>query len=162
MGVEVVLHGDQRIRKGGSLLWIPGGLLDRQLILPRVHRGQQSNQREQAEQGGRDAHNRPVGPLALRLHAEMRSSFVESDFHLPTPGKPAHDWLGGNAEIGTQQRWRLEPLLGIADDHPPDRHGGGFARHWTGASLPYENGPMPCSLVFITQGLPLINFGERQ
>ena len=120
IGVKILLHGAEGIRKSRPLLEIPSGLLNRQLILAGMDIGEQGDDREEAEQSRCDAQNGKISPLALGLHAEMSSSLVEGDFHLPAPWKPLNNFLGGDGEIRAQQGLRLEPLLRIADDDPAD------------------------------------------
>ena len=84
-----MLHSGQRIGKGWQLLDVPSGLLDRQVVFPSMHVSQQSDYREQTQQGWRNAQDRQVGPLSLGLHAEVGPGFMESDFDLPTSWEPS-------------------------------------------------------------------------
>ncbi|WP_342669137.1 hypothetical protein [Belnapia moabensis] len=54
----------------------------------------------------------------------MRSGFLEGDFQLPALDEPAQDLIGRAVQVGAQQGLRGELLLGIADQHPADRHDG--------------------------------------
>ena len=118
-----MFHSAECIGKSWQFLYIPGGLLDGQLILTGMYIGQQGHDREQAEQRRGHTQDGEVRPLTLSLHAEVSADFVERDFHLPTLWKPFHDLLGGNGEIGAQQGLGLELLPWVADDDPTNGHG---------------------------------------
>ena len=54
----------------------------------------------------------------------MRTGFLEGDLHLPASHEPSHDPCRLPRRVGTKQRLGREAVLGIADQHPPDRHDG--------------------------------------
>ena len=76
-------HERQRIRKSWQWLAVPGGLSNLDLAFYSMRIGQQSYQREQAQQSWCGASDGPIRPLALGLYAKMISDFVERDFQLP-------------------------------------------------------------------------------
>ncbi len=65
-----------------------------------------------------------VRPLPLRLDAEVGSGFGEGDLDAPAAHEPGYDLCGILRRVGAKQRLRLEAMLEIADQHPPDRHDG--------------------------------------
>ena len=84
--------------------------------------GEQGHDREQREQAGRGAGDRPVRPLPLGLDAEMVAHLAEGDLHLPALDEPADDLQRVAGGIGAQQGLRVEAALGVAQQHPADRH----------------------------------------
>ena len=79
---------------------------------------------EQGEQGGRDAADRQVRPLALCLAAEVGADLVERDFRLPAQHEPRDDLLRGRSEVGAEQGLGGEHAAGVADEDPANGHGG--------------------------------------
>src|SRR5215212_5791425 len=94
----------------------------------------QGHDREQREQAGRRAGNRPIRPLALGLDAEMVAHFAEGDFHLPALDEPADDLQRLASGIGAQQGLRVEAMLRIAQQHPTDR------QDWQASMAPDRGG----------------------
>ncbi|MDF2975195.1 MAG: hypothetical protein K0R61_5645 [Microvirga sp.] len=80
----------------------------------------QGHDPEQCQQAGRGAGDRPIGPLALGLDAEMVTHLAERDLHLPALDKPADDLQRLAGGIGAQQCLRVEAVQGIAQQHPTD------------------------------------------
>src|SRR5574337_853407 len=118
------LPSDQRqgITKSGPVLVIPSGLSGGQLAPTRMPMGQQSHQREQAQQGRGSAHDRPGGPepkapygLALGFDAQVSTHLVQRDFQLPSENEPLHDLHGLDVQVRAQQGLGLEFAFGVPD-----------------------------------------------
>ena len=62
--------------------------------------------------------------LPLRLDAEMGAHLLESDLDAPAAHEPGHNLHRVSRKVGAEQRLGLEAVLGIADQHPADRHDG--------------------------------------
>jgi len=58
--------------------------------------------------------------LPLSFDSQMRNHFMESHFHSSAQDEPLQDLLWLHGQIGTEQRLRFEPSLGIADQLPAD------------------------------------------
>src|SRR5947209_12780483 len=94
------------------------------------------DQRKEREQGRGGAQDGKISPLTLRLHAQMSTDLMKSDFHLPSQNKPLQDGLGPSLLIGAQECLGIELPLRVSNEHPPDRDGrqsavipdSGFAR----------------------------------
>lgn len=65
--------------------------------------------------------NGVVRPLALSLDAEMVAHLAEGDLRLPALHEPANELQGIASRVGAEQGLRVEAVLGIAQQHPPDR-----------------------------------------
>jgi len=80
--------GGQGVAEGDVPFAVPtGGSYDEglgamQIISP------ERDESEEAEQHGRCSRNRLIGPLTLRLNAEMPSDFSEGDLNGPAPNEP--------------------------------------------------------------------------
>src|SRR3954447_15030560 len=85
-------------------------------------RGEQGYEGEQREQAGRGARDRPVGPLALRLDAEVVAHLPEGDLHPPAADEPADDPQRVARRIGAEQDLGVEAAPRVAQQHPADRH----------------------------------------
>ena len=83
---------------------------------------QEGDEREETQQERRGARHGAITPLPLGLDAEMAPRFGEGDFHLPALDKPAHDLRGRLTGIGARERDGIEVAVGIANEHPSDRH----------------------------------------
>ena len=57
-----------------------------------------------------------------RLHAEMGASLLEGDLDAPTLHELGHDPHRLAAQVGAEQGLGCEAVLGIAHQHPSDRH----------------------------------------
>ena len=68
---ELPPHRGKGIGKGWPRFVVPSGRADGRAGAGVEARGEQRDDREQREQAGRGAPDRPVRPLALRLDAEM-------------------------------------------------------------------------------------------
>src|SRR5260221_6342734 len=79
------------------------------------------DQRKESEQCRGGTQDGKVGPLPLRLHAQMSADLMKSDFHLPSQNKPLQDGLGTSLLIGAQKRLGIELSLRISNEHPTDR-----------------------------------------
>ena len=108
---QFLSHERQCIRKSWQGLAIPGILPDRDLAFLGMRIGQQSHQREQAQQGRCGASDGPIRPLALGLHAEMVSDFMKSDFQLPAHHEPFQDLFRFFVQVRAQQGLRFELAL---------------------------------------------------
>ena len=86
--------------------------------------GRQGSPREQPEEGWCGAGNSQVRPLALRLHSQVRTDFLEGDLQLPAQHQPFNDSRGSSIEIGARQRLGLEFPQGITYQDPPNRDWG--------------------------------------
>jgi len=112
------------IAEGAVRLGVPGRgpgrerLSDGQIVRP------ESDEREQAEQRRSGAHDREVGPLALSFDAKMGTAFLERDLELPTRDEPLEDIDRSGIEISAEEGLRCKLAARIADQQPPDRHGG--------------------------------------
>ncbi len=78
------------------------------------------DQRKESEQCRGGAQDGQVGPLPLRLHAQMSAYLMKGDFHLPSQNKPFQDGLGLSLLIGAQKRLGIELPLRVPNEHPPD------------------------------------------
>lgn len=58
---------------------------------------------EEAERRRGGAHDRKLGPLALRFDAEMSAGFLEGDLALPARDEPLKEIDGIGVEIGTEK-----------------------------------------------------------
>ncbi len=71
------------------------------------------DQRKEREQRRGGAQDGKVGPLPLRLHAQMSAYLMKGHFHLPSQNKPFQDGLGLSLLISAQKRLGIElPLAG--------------------------------------------------
>ncbi len=66
------------------------------------------DQRKEREQGRGGAQDGKIGPLPLRLHAQMSTDLMKSDFQLPSQNKPLQDGLSRSLLIGAQKRLGIE------------------------------------------------------
>jgi len=82
-GPQGAAHEGQGVGERRVVLGVPGCLSDgarpgRDLVV-----GQERDEGKQAQEGGRDAADGPVRPLALRFDAEMVAHFMEGHFNRP-------------------------------------------------------------------------------
>src|SRR5215218_10270719 len=84
----------EAVGKGRPRLVVPGAGRDLEPGTAGEARGQQGDDREQAEQAGRGAGDRLVRPLPLGLDAEVVTHLAEGDLQLPALHKPADDLHG--------------------------------------------------------------------
>src|SRR5512135_161544 len=82
------------------------------------------DQRKESEQCRSGAQDGKVGPLPLRLYAQMSTDLMKGHFHRPSQHKPLQDSLGTSLLISAQQRLRIELSLWVPNKHPTDRHRG--------------------------------------
>src|SRR5688500_13616321 len=115
---ELPADSGKGVSKGRAPLAIPSVGADGRAGTTIKARGEQGHDREQREQAGGGAGDRPLRPLALGLDAEMVAHLAERDLHLPAPDVPADDLQRVASGIGAQQGLRVETLLRIAQQHP--------------------------------------------
>ncbi len=94
----------QRIGKGGQGFGIPSGLSNRKRLPLQQLLGKNGDERKQTEQSRSGAQDRQIRPLALGLHAQMSTHFMEGDFDRPTQNKPFDDLESIGLLLGTEQR----------------------------------------------------------
>src|SRR4051794_2772415 len=112
----------ERVREGGLWFEVPRGCCDPPALAGREPRGKEGDNREQRQQAGGRARDGPVGPLPLRLDAEMSARLLEGHLDLPALYEPFDDLGRVLCEIGAEQRLGQEAMLGVADQNPSDRH----------------------------------------
>ncbi len=117
-------HGGDGIAEGTVRLGVPGSGRGNQRCFGGEVVRPESNQREQAKQRRGGAHDREVGPLPLGFDAQMGTSFLKGDFHLPARDEPLEDIDGGGVEIGAEEGLRWEFTARIAHQQPANGHWG--------------------------------------
>lgn len=80
--------------------------------------------REQPQQRGRCASDRRIGPLALRLQAEMTADLLERHLHRPATNEPREHLQGRGRLVRAQKGFRGELRKRIPHQYPADRHDG--------------------------------------
>ena len=93
-----------------------------------LHEGQHApldvrHQREEAQQRGRGAQDRPVRPLPLGLHAQMLTDLVKGHFRLPAQHEPLDNLHRVHLQVRAQKRLGLEVAFRITNEHPADWQG---------------------------------------
>ncbi len=125
MAPQVTPHHRYCVREGRTLFGLPRRTSHREfLLLDQVCR-QQTHHRVERKERRRGARNRFVRPLALRLHAEMRSRFFKGHFHCPAPDKPFQYLLWFDLQVCRHERLRLELFFRITHQDPAN----GYCRH---------------------------------
>ena len=79
---------------------------------------QQSDQREQTQQGRCSPCNGQVRPLALGFKSQMRPSLLKSDFDIPAHNVPGQDLQGRRRLVCREKGFRFEFVQGITHQHP--------------------------------------------
>jgi hypothetical protein len=79
------------------------------------------NERKQPEQRRRRPRDGEIGPLPLRLDAEMRAAFLKRRFDGPTMDEPSENLDRRRVETVAQESLRIEHAGGIAHEHPTHR-----------------------------------------
>ena len=64
-----------------------------------------------------------IRPLALGLHAQMRSHFLEGDLQLPAQHKPFQNLRRFHGQVSAQQSLCGEFALGVPNQDPAQGHG---------------------------------------
>src|SRR5262249_57359610 len=73
--------------------------------------------------GRRGARNGALGPLALRLDAEMSAHFPEGDLELPAQREPADDLQRIGSEVSAQHGLGGELPQRVTDEDPANGNG---------------------------------------
>lgn len=117
-----IAHGGLSIGESRARFGVPRGGRDPLPLVDREPCSQQRDDREQGEQAGRGAGDGLVRPLPPRLDTEMGARFLEGDLNGPATHEPSHDLRGLAHRFGAEQGLRCNAALGIAHQHPSDRH----------------------------------------
>ena len=96
--------------------------LPHQVTLALPPQRQQRDEREQAQQLRRRPRDRPVGPLPLRLHAQVGPGLLEGLLPAPASHHQAQDPLGPEPLVGAEVGRVPVPAFGVAGQDMADRH----------------------------------------
>ncbi len=118
----MLTNESERIGKGGQGFVIPGSLTNGKGMFTQQLLSKNGDQRKERQQGGSGTQDRQIRPLALRLHAQMCTYLVKGDLYCPAQDKPLHNLDRLCLLIGAEQGHGLVLALGVANEHPADRH----------------------------------------
>src|SRR5947209_6143355 len=117
----MLAHEGECIGKGRQGFAIPSRLSNRKRVAIQQLMSKDGNARKECQQGRSRAQNRQIGPLALRLDAQMSTNLMKGDFNCPAQDKPLHDLESLCILIGAEPRHGLILSLWITNEDPTDR-----------------------------------------
>jgi hypothetical protein len=83
----------QGVGKSGKSFALPGRLTNGQRLTLEQLMSKDRDQRKESQLSRGGAQDDKVGPLPLRLHAQMSAYLMKGNFHLPSQNKPFQDDL---------------------------------------------------------------------
>src|SRR5437660_2309766 len=112
----MLAHEGECIGKGRQGFAIPSRLSNRKRVAIQQLMSKDGNARKECQQGRSRAQNRQIGPLALRLDAQMSTNLMKGDFNCPAQDKPLHDLESLCILIGAEPRHGLILSLWITNE----------------------------------------------